>query len=205
MKLKFGNMIKSVSKITRNEFTPYHHEVLKSMQYNKQHLLFSDDRWESVLLGAGEEKAVFCICDHNDKVFAIEIIDENHYLNGRLVNGEYFFNSRNYNIAGKKFNERSLIGLTFTGLVKIREYVYGYEWSRFQYRYDRKSALDNILTSILQTFLRGQFNFYREHYKDVHDRNVMFEISDKGIPVFYRDCDNKLRLGKVSLKAIDVR
>lgn len=113
MTLQFNNKIKNVCKIQYHEFTPYHYEVIKSMEYSNKQLFFSDDRWTSAFLGAGEEKAVFCVCDHNDKVFAIELIDEKHYLNGRLINGEYFFEKRNYNISGKKFNESSLIGLTF--------------------------------------------------------------------------------------------
>jgi hypothetical protein len=197
-----------VEKIKRSEFTPYHHEIIGSLQYEDKKLIFQDKTWSSILLGAGEEKAVYCICDHNNKVFALEIIDEKHYLNGRLINGEYYFEKRLGSLVDVKFNPYSLIGLTFTGLIKAREYIYGYEWGRFQFRYDRKSKIDGLITFILQSKLIDQFRFYEQRYKDVHDRNVMFELRDKnekGKVSFYIDSSNKLKLGKVAIRAIDVR
>lgn len=208
LQIIFDDKLRSVEKINKNDFTPYHHEVINNMKYDRRVLVFQDNNWSSILLGAGEEKAVYCVCDHNNKVFAIEIIDEKHYLYGRLINGEYFFEKRLSNIGGVKFSSESLIGLTFTGLIKIREYIHGYEWGRFQFRSGEKSIIDGLITSRLQAKLISQFKFYEQHYKDVHDRNIMFELRDKkekGIAVLYFDCSKKLRMGKVSVRAIDVR
>jgi hypothetical protein len=92
--------------------------------------------------------------------------------------------------------------------VKVREYVYGYEWGRFQFWSGKKSWLDSVLTFWLQAKFSGQFRYYGEHYKDVHDRNVMFEIRDskgKGCTCIMKDLTGKVRLVKVGLQAIDVR
>lgn len=206
--LMFDNLLKVVEKISKDDFTQYHHKIIGSLQYEDKKLKFQDKSWTSILLGAGEEKAVFCICDHNNKVFALEVIDEKSYLDGRLINGEYFFQKRIGSLVDVKFNQESEIGLTFTGLVKIREYIYGYEWGRFQLWYDKKSGIDKLITFILQSKLLNQFKYYEQFYKDVHERNVMFELKDKsekGAFIFYIDSNRKLRLGKVMVKAIDVR
>ena len=141
--LRFGDEVKTVNKIKQDEFTPLHRETLAQVQYEHQNLVFADERWWSIYLGAGEEKAVYCICDHNDRVFALEAIDERHYLNGRFVGGEYFFNVRIGGLVGKG-SSGALIGTSFTGLAKIREYVYGYEWARFQFSPGRKRRLDHF-------------------------------------------------------------
>ncbi|MDP4090930.1 MAG: hypothetical protein Q8930_16905, partial [Bacillota bacterium] len=90
IKLQSGEELRVVEKIRKEDFTSYHHEVISDMNFSNGNLIFKDPDWESFLLGSGEEKAVFRVCDHNNKVFAIEVIDERHYLNGRFVNGEYF-------------------------------------------------------------------------------------------------------------------
>lgn len=37
-------------------------------------LTFHDPRWRVTYLGRGEEKAVFCVCDHAQRVFAVELM-----------------------------------------------------------------------------------------------------------------------------------
>src|SRR5687767_8195349 len=92
--LQFENEVSIVSKIEKATFTSLHHDILDSLQYADGQLNFADERWKSIYLGAGEEKAVYCICDHEQHVFALEVINENSYLNGRLIDGEYFFDKR---------------------------------------------------------------------------------------------------------------
>jgi hypothetical protein len=207
-KLSFGDQILNVKKIVPSSFSEYHKKVISSMSLINSNLQFSDKKWKSIHLGAGEEKAVYCVCDNNNQVFALELIDEKHYLNGRLVDGDYFYSTRIQSIRNIKFNKNSVIGLTFTGLVKVREYIYGYEWGHFQLSAYRAHFLDNILTTYLQTFLMSQFHKYDMRYKDVHDRNIMFELrnhKDNGIPILARDIDNKIKLYKIGLRPIDVR
>src|SRR5262249_54752722 len=157
----------------------------------------------SLFLGAGEEKAVFCLCDTEQRVFALEILDERTYLNGRFVGGAYFCEARVPALSNVLLSARSRYGLKFTGKVLARDSIYGYEWSRFQFAPNKESWLDAVMTSWLQAGLTSQFDSYRSHFKDVHDRNVLFEIrplSEKGIPILMKDCTGKLRLARIGLQ-----
>jgi hypothetical protein len=206
--LRFGDRSIAANKIRTQDFVLEHHDCLSQMQYLDSRLMFPDPRWQSVYLGAGEEKAVFCICDHLDRVFAVELIDERHYLNGRFVGGTYFFNKRINSLSNVKANPESEFGLTFTGLVKVREFVYGYEWSRFQFDLRQKMAIDHLLTTTLQSLLIAGYNSYAAHYKDVHARNILFEIrsfNQSGVPMLIRDMVGRLRFVKVGLQPVDVR
>jgi hypothetical protein len=204
----FENQRNFVRKIQSQEFTSAHHDCLSQMQYSNFQLVFPDPRWQSTYLGAGEEKAVFCVCDHLDRVFAVELIDERHYLNGRFVGGTYFFNKRINSLSNVKANRESEFGLTFTGLVKVREFVYGYEWSRFQFDPRQTMAVDHLLTTMLQSLLISRYNWYEAHYKDVHARNILFEIrpfNQSGVPLLTRDMIGRLHFVKVGLQPVDVR
>ena len=206
--LRFGKEIKTVSKIGVDGFTPFHQQIIEQSSYQNRTLALPDPRWRVAYLGAGEEKAVFCICDHDDHVFALEVIDEKSYLDGRFVGGQYFRETRALALGNVKLDPQSLIGLTFTGRIKAREYVYGYEWARFQYDPRRQSWFDTILTDWLRLFLNPQFSEYQTRFRDVHDRNVMFEIRSRGargIPVIARDWAGKMRAVRVGLQPIDVR
>jgi len=208
IKLKFNNEIISVTKIEKTDFTNYHHEIIEKITFINGNIEFVDISWKALFLGAGEEKAVYCVCDHNLKIFALELIDEKHYLNGRLADGVYFFSKRVNSLSGKKLNSDSLIGLTFTGLVKAREFIYGYEWGRFYYNPNKKSILDLLITSILQLTLYSNFKEYADRYSDVHERNVMFEIKDrgtKGVFVIAKDYQGDKKIFRVVIRPIDVR
>ncbi len=206
--LKFENDTELVSKISTNDFTPAHREIISQVTYRDGHLFFPDRQWKSTLLGAGEEKAVFVVCDNNNSVFALEVIDQRTYLNGRFVGGIYFYETIVSGLQNTKFSPKSVIGLKFTGLVKAREYVYGYEWARFQFTPSKQSWPDLFLTSWFQSIFAAEFNEYRSRYKDVHDRNIMFEIrnrQEKGFPIIIKDWLNRFQFVKVGIRPIDVR
>lgn len=206
--LKFGNEIKLVSKITRDEFTSFHRNIIANVRYENRNLVFPQTQWTSIFLGNGEEKAVFCVCDEKNRVFALEVIDQRSYLDGRLVDGLYFYETLATGLMNAKFHPNSFIGLTFTGLVKAREFVYGYEWARFQFSPEHHGWLDIFLTNWFQSMFALRVNEYRSRYKDVHDRNVMFEMrgaNEKGVPAFVKDWSGKLRMVKVGIRPIDVR
>jgi len=66
------------------------------------------------------------------------------------------------------------------------------------------------LTQWLRPFLSGRFDHYRRHYRDVHERNVLFEVRPwrgrgRGVPVPVRDPAGRLRLVRVGLQPVDVR
>lgn len=206
--LAFGNEIKTVQKITVDEFSSFHREMVAQVAYENYAISFPDERWKSVFLGNGEEKAVFCVCDHENRVFALEMIDQRTYLDGRFVGGMYFYQTNASGLNNVKFHPNSFIGLTFTGLVKAREFVYGYEWARFQFSPAQRSWLDGLLTNWFQSLFAGDFHEYRSRYKDVHERNVMFEIRDGskgGVLALIRDWSGKLQIVKIGVRPIDVR
>jgi hypothetical protein len=206
--LKFGNEIKAVRKISADEFSPAHREIVSQVRYENGNLVFVAPEWASTYLGAGEEKAVFCVCDRENRVFALEVINQKTYLDGRFVGGVYFYETIAAGLSNVKLNPLSLLGLTFTGLVKAREYVHGYEWARFQFSPERHNWLDGFLTDWLRFIFAGQFYAYRAHYKDVHDRNVMFEIREanqKGVPVLAKDWSGKPGIVRVGIQPIDIR
>jgi len=155
--LKFGNEITLVTKIKAHEFTAFHQETIAQTRYENRTLIFPNKDWKSTFLGAGEEKAVFCVCDQENHVFALELIDQRTYLNGRFIGGAYFYERIIPGLGNIKFNPKSVIGLTFTGLVKAREFVYGYEWARFQFSPIKFSWLDLSLTSYLQVLFGSGF------------------------------------------------
>jgi hypothetical protein len=206
--LKFGPHIVKVTKIRKEDFTPLHHDILSQMRYEPDTLIFPDDRWKARYLGRGEEKAVFCVCDHEQRVFAVELIDERHYLNGRFATGQYFFKMNIPSLAGVRAQPESEFGLTFTGLIKVREFVHGHVWARFQFHPHKQTLFDRFLTSLLQSVYRAQFHEYRARYRDVHEWNVAFEIRprrERGFPMFVRTESGRLVLVKVGLQPIDVR
>jgi hypothetical protein len=208
MTLQFGNQVIPVTKIGEADFTPAHHDILSHMEYKEGTLAFPDPRWHSQYLGEGEEKAVFCVCDESQRIFAVELIDERHYLNGRFVSGTYFFDKRIPALSHVKAHADSEFGLMFTGLIKVREFAHGYEWGRFQFDPYRKTALDIPLTIFLQSMFMSQFRHYQSHYRDVHDRNVLFEIRDfhqPGVPVLIKTWTGQLAAVKIGLQPIDVR
>ncbi len=188
--LMVGGVIRDVAKISAGDFSPHHHATLDALRFDDSRLAFPDPQWASTFLGAGEEKAVFCVCDGDGRVFAVEALDERTYLNGRFVGGEYFFDQRVPGLRGVKLNPDSFSGLTFSGKVRVREYVHGYEWARFEFDPRHRTALDAPLTAWLRTWLSARFNHYRAHYRDVHDRNILFELrppTAPGVPVIVRN------------------
>ena len=203
-----GGAALEVSKAGAADFTDWHDQQFAAMTFADGRLHFPDPRWRCGYLGKGEEKASFCVCDHRQRIFVVEVIDERTYLNGRFVTGTYFFERRVTGVSGVDFDRRALIGLRFTGLIKIREFVDGYEWARFQWRPDRRSWLDRPLTAVLHLVLGGRYEAYRRRYRDVHERNVLFEVrtfNRSGFPVLARDAAGRVRPVRIGLQPVDLR
>jgi hypothetical protein len=206
--LSFGGELFDAVKAERADFTEQHDEQLRQLTFTDGMLRFTNPRWRCHYLGKGEEKACYLVRDHNGRVFVIEVIDENSYRNGRFVGGAYFLDRRAPRLAGVRFDPHATMGLRFTGLVKAREFVHGYEWARFQWRPDRRSRLDPLLTAILQTVYDGAYRDYARRYDDVHERNVLFEVRGprrRGVPMLIRDAGGRLRLARIGVQPVDVR
>ena len=201
-----GGIVSRGSKIMKHDITSKHLEIISELEFCNKKLNFSDDRWLSGFLGYGEEKAVYVVRDQHALIFALELIDEKHYLNGRLVDGEYFASVSAKKLRGVRFNPESLIGLQFTGLVKVREFIYGYEWGRFTAY--KNPILNNMAIMYLKANLQDEFNEYLSRFKDVHERNVMFEFcprKQKGIPLLMKDIEGHKKTFSVKLRGIDLR
>lgn len=185
-----------------------HAATIRAAGYDGRVLRFPDPAWRCVYLGAGEEKACFGVREGAGRMFVLEVLDERTYLNGRFVGGAYFGDFRVPGLAGVPKSPGATIGLRFTGLVKARQWVYGHEWARFRWRPDRPSPLDAPLTAYLRLVLGGRYARYRRHYRDVHERNVLFEVRPArsgGVPVLARDLAGRIRLVRVGLQPIDLR
>jgi hypothetical protein len=206
--LNFQGTITEVRKIEAQELSSEHRRIILQASYQAGNLHFPDPRWQCFYLGSGEEKACFCVADPEQRVFVIELIDERHYLNGRLIGGNYFFEARLSHMRGQAFSPTALIGLQFTGLIKVREFVHGYEWGRFQLQPDRQRSVDRLITQLLQARFQERFQHFRQHYSDVHDRNVMFEIrspTQTGLPWLIKDWRGQWRRVRIGLQGIDLR
>ena len=207
--LKVKDKLLGIKKITKEQFSNAHREVILKINFANGNLVLPEKQWKAFYLGSGEEKCVYGIVDKDDRIFALELIDENHYLNGRFVGGEYFFQARVPGIVNQKFDQNAIIGLKLTGLMKAREYVYGFEWTRFKFDMRKDTIiLDSLLTLLLKFYFFKEFKDIEERYKDVHERNIMFELRDfskKGFPMVTVDLRGKLKLVKVGIQPIDVR
>ena len=138
---------------------------------------------------------------------AVECIDERTYKNGRAVEADYFFEHDAAGLDGVRWSPLAIGGLRFTGLIKVREFIYGYVWCRFPFDPRRPSWSDHLLTAYLQESLRPTFQRYVQRYGDVHERNVLFELRPwpaRGWPVLTRDWSGTARASTIRLRAIDV-
>jgi hypothetical protein len=207
--LRFNDELLEVQLARAEDFTDSHEACLLAAVYRDGVLSLPDPARRTELLGRGEEKAVYRVCDSERRVFAVELIDERTYLNGRYVTGAYFRELRVPGVTGVAFAAGSgPFGLRFTGLVKVREYAHGHEWGRFRWRPERTTLVDRPLTSLLRTLLLGRYESYRRRYRDVHERNVLFELRpwrSRGVPMLVRDAAGRLRAVKVGLAPIDLR
>ncbi len=204
------NQIAQVRKLEHGEFDEQHRSLIENARYDsaKKQLILTDERWKTQFLGAGEEKAVFLICDQENRVFALEVIDETSYRNGRFVGGKYFCETRAPGLTRVPLHEDALTCTTFTGKIKAREFVHGYEWARFQFNPRQQSWLDLLLTFWLRFWLLAKFKSYAARYKDVHERNIMFEIRsmrESGVPILCKNAAGKFLFARVGLQPIDVR
>ncbi len=205
----FPSGVRRVRNATAAQVTDRFLDVVVILEAHHGELVVRMPGWEAVFLGAGEEKAVYCLRDPQDRVVAVELIDERGYLGGRLVDGRYHAELR---VPGVILDaDEELAGpfaLRCTGLVKVREFVHGYEWSRFCFDPRRPSVLDRVLTAWLRLRLGTAMDGYRARYDDVHERNVLFELRPArahGVLVLVRDLSGRWRWARVGLRPLDLR
>lgn len=206
--MDFNGEIRMVKKLPTNGFTQAHAREIVAMQFSQQKLYFSDSAWSSKLLGSGEEKAVYAVCDSENHVFALELIDERYYLNGRVIGGTYFGEIQCGGIKGCCLHPEALVGLQFTGLVKPREYIRGFEWGRFHWNANRNHLFDHLITVCLHRVFRQDFLEMAQRYGDAHDRNIFFELLPAGegkTSLYLKNCAGKWERLSLQLRGIDLR
>jgi hypothetical protein len=60
----------------------------------------------------------------------------------------------------------------------------------------------------LQSILGARYATYQRHYRDVHERNVLFEVrphNQRGVPALARDAAGRIHLVRIALQPIDLR
>ena len=129
----FDDGVRLVQKIRKEEVTGEHHRVLAEARLEDRRLVLPVRSWTASCLGWGQEKVVFCVSDDQQRVCAVECIDERTYKNGRAVEADYFFVHDAAGLDGVRWSPLAIGGLRFTGLIKVREFIYGYVWCRFPF------------------------------------------------------------------------
>ena len=208
--LLFDGELVDVRKLLLEEFCEHHRNVLLGMKVCGEGLHFPNTDWRVRFLGMGEEKAVYCVCDSDNRVFALEVLRVAGYRNGRLADTEYY--EQQMYIPQLRELERgtdSIFQDGFSGNLKVREFVHGYEWAKFHLRVDKPTfGVDTFLTTVLQAIWSNRFQQFATTFGDVHDANVMFELRNwrmTGFPIPAFDAAGKFHIFRVGLRPIDVR
>lgn len=208
--LLFDGELAWVRKLLRQEFCEHHKNELLGMKVSGNEIYFPNASWRIQLLGKGEEKAVYCVCDNENRVFAVEVLRREGYRDGRLADSEYY-EQRMYipQLQELERSSSSIVRDGFSGYVKVREFIHGYVWAKFFLRVGKPTfGVDTFLTNVLKDILYNGFRQYATTFKDVHDANVMFELRNwrmKGVPILAFDAAGRLRVFRVGLRPIDVR
>jgi hypothetical protein len=107
------------------------------------------------------------------------------------------------------WHDQQLAAMTFADrLLHFPDPRWRCAWARFQWRRDRRSWLDRPLTAVLRIVLGGRYEAYQRRYRDVHERNVLFEVRPlrgSGVPGLARDAAGRVRLVRVGLQPVDLR
>ncbi|HEX2910040.1 MAG TPA: hypothetical protein VH186_04485 [Chloroflexia bacterium] len=216
-----GEIIKA-TKICPAEFDEYHRQVLMKARFASTYeLIFDEPGWRSVWIGAGEEKVVFLAIDPQGKAMALELLAKGTYLDGHLVDGDYYAEIFAPGLANKRWDTRSLFGHIFSGRVKVREFIYG-DTLAGPGLHTTCLNQPNFAVRLIGCLSRkwARFNVYplfkkvQRVYRDAHEANVMIELlpldnpelkSHHLFPVPWLEEDGHLRLRYYRLTPIDVR
>lgn len=223
-KYYLNGQVVTLTKIKGEEFTPQHWHAIESAHFDSEgHLLFNNPEWHSVWLGAGEEKAVYLITDENYKAFALELLDRATYLEGKLMEGEYFGDVNLPEVKGYKPNPGSLVGHVFGGRGRVREFIYGETLAGPLILPGHKDAYKMPLPLVWLTWLsrklsrskvEARYKVLRQQYSDAHEANVVIELlplknpemkSHYWLPLLWSDHDGYPHWRFFRLTPIDVR
>ncbi len=180
---KLNGKLFSARKLDPADFSPNHFQTLGTARFNPEgKLIFSNPNWQSVWLGAGEEKTVFLIVDEERRAFALELLVRGGYLNGRLTEGYYLADLHLSQIGGLKRDPNALLSLTFSGEAKAREYIYGETLAgpalaAFRPKANLLAKAINQVSMCWAAYVTApRYGNLRQIFKDAHEANVMIEL-----------------------------
>ena len=205
-----------------SEFDATHRQAIATTRLSaNRELIFETAGWQSVWIGAGEEKAVFLVVDPQGRAFALELLAKGTYLEGHLAEGHYFEEIHVPGLTNFRWNTHSLFDHVFSGRVKVREFVYGDTLAGPGLRQPPIHKA-NPLSRLISLFVRNWISWvvsprywhFRRLFRDAHEANVMIELlplsnpehkSHYLIPVPWLEDDGRLHLRFYRLTPIDVR
>ena len=209
-------------KLGLSEFDHDHREAIANLKMSaSRELLFDVPGWRSTWIGAGEEKAVFLVVDPQGRAFAIELLAKGTYLQGHLAEGHYFAEIYVPGLSNFRWNTHSFFDHVFSGIVKVREFVYGDTLAGPGLRVapvKRASIPARLLHKMARNWVTWvvtpRYYRLRKRYRDAHEANVMIELlplanpenkSHYLLPIPWLEEDGRLHLRYYRLTPIDVR
>ena len=224
IKYYLNGRLQTLTKIQAEEFSPAHWRTLQNISFDETgHLLFDNPEWQSLWLGAGEEKTVYLIVDEKAHAFALELLDRRTYLEGQLVEGQYFGDVFMSKINGYKPNPESLVGHVFGSRGRVREFIYGEtlagKLTQPRHKEARRLPLPMLLLTWISYHLArmmvfGRYAYIQEQYSDAHEANVAIELiplhnpeqkKHYFLPLLWSDQAGHLHWYYFRLTPIDVR
>ncbi len=221
IKYPINGVIRKATKLDPVDFTTQHLTTLASGHFDANNrLAFDNPAWGSAWLGAGEEKAVFLIVDGENRAFALELLVQGGYQDGRLVDGYYLANFQISQIAGRKRDPRCAFSLKFSGEAKAREFIFGETLAGPPLKHMSPSG--NFGNSIInklawrwaKSIVYPYFCENQRRYRDAHEANVAIEFiplhnpqrkSHFLFPILALGHDGRLHWYYYRLTCIDVR
>lgn len=165
------------------DFSSSHVATLQTAHFTEDRRLFFDNpAWQSVWLGAGEEKTVFLVIDEAERAFALELLVRGGYLNGRLTEGYYLADMRFSQVNGLKRDPNALLSLVYSGEAKIREFIHGETLLSALAKNARPQAnwFERLLHGVSMRWatyvIEPRYSEIRRTFKDAHEANVMLEL-----------------------------
>lgn len=224
LKYYLDGRVQTFSKIRSEDFTPAHWRTLETAAFNAAgHLVFDNPHWQSVWLGAGEEKAVYLVVDAENHAFALELLDRATYLEGKLMEGHYFGDVCMSKIRGYKPNPGSLVGHVFGSRGRVREFIHGETLAGKLTQPRHKNAhplafplvwLTRLSHELARSIIYPRYKALRQQYGDAHEANVVIELiplhnpehkNHYFLPLLWSDHDGYPHWRFFRLTPIDVR
>lgn len=213
--------VQRAKKLDPVDFSSAHVATLQTAHFTEDRRLFFDNpAWQSVWLGAGEEKTVFLVVDEAQRAFALELLVRGGYMSGRLTEGYYLAEMQFSRVNGLKRDPNALLSMVYSGEAKIREFIHGETLLSAFAKNTRPQAtwfsrlVHRVSMCWAASVAEPRYSEVRHTFKDAHEANVMLELiplhnperkSHYMFPVPAISHDGRLRWHFYRLTPIDVR